>query len=204
MIRTLLVLAAGLAIGLGGVTRADHDGKGDPKLAVLSAADIAEKIDGKEARVTTVELTMEPGQSSPPHRHAGPVFGYVIEGEYEWAIGDQPPRVLKAGKTFYEPTGCLHRVSRNPAEKGTTRVLAVVLHPRDAAQIAAPEPKKEWRRPGASPPEPRPAGSKGMRPREGGAFSGFATRAKRALRRGSRSAATAGNTGPSPAARLLP
>jgi hypothetical protein len=50
---------------------------------------------------------------------------------------------LEGGETFYEPTGCLHRVSKNPAEKGKTRVLAVVLHPRDAKQIAILEAKKE-------------------------------------------------------------
>jgi hypothetical protein len=50
--------------------------------------------------------------------------------------------VFKAGQTFYESTGCLHRVSKNPAAEGNTRVLAVILHPRDAKQIAIPEPKK--------------------------------------------------------------
>jgi hypothetical protein len=50
--------------------------------------------------------------------------------------------LFKAGQTFYEPTVCLHRVSKNPAAKGNTRVLAMVLHPRDAKQIAIPEPKK--------------------------------------------------------------
>jgi hypothetical protein len=50
--------------------------------------------------------------------------------------------VFKAGQTFYEPTGCLHRVSTNSAAKGNTRVLAVVLHPQDAKQNAIPEPKK--------------------------------------------------------------
>jgi quercetin dioxygenase-like cupin family protein len=89
-----------------------------------------------------VEVTLEPGQAGKPHRHAGPVIGYVLEGEYEWAIDDQPAKTLKAGDTFYEPTGCLHRVSKNPAAKGNTRVLAVVLHPRDARQITIPEPKK--------------------------------------------------------------
>ena len=34
------------------------------------------------------------------------------------------------------------RVSKNPAAKGNTRILAVVLHPRDAKQITIPEPKK--------------------------------------------------------------
>ena len=69
------------------------------------------------------------------------MFGYVLEGEYEWAIDDKPAKMLKAGETFYEPTGCLHRVSKNPG-KGKTRLLAVVLHPRDAKEIAIPEPKK--------------------------------------------------------------
>jgi quercetin dioxygenase-like cupin family protein len=87
-------------------------------------------------------VTLEPGQAGVPHRHPGPGFGYVLEGEYEWAVDDQPAKVLKAGETFYEPTGCLHRVSKNPSAKGKTRILAVVLHPRDAEQIAIPEPKK--------------------------------------------------------------
>src|SRR3954447_2157778 len=139
MLRTLLTLAAGVVIGGFALS---HDETAEVKRKVLSATDIVEKLDGKEAKATTVELTMEPGQSSAPHRHPGPVFGYVIEGEYEWAINEQPAKVLKAGQTFYEPTGCLHRVSKNPSAKGKTRVLAVVLHPRDAKQIAVPEAKK--------------------------------------------------------------
>jgi quercetin dioxygenase-like cupin family protein len=108
---------------------------------MLSERDIVEKLDGKKAKATMVELTLEPGQESSPHRHPGPVFGYVIEGEYEWAIDDQPAKMLKAGDTFYEPTGCLHRVSKNPG-KTKSRVLAVVLHPRDAKRLAVPEPQK--------------------------------------------------------------
>ena len=86
-------------------------------------------------------MTLEAGQASAPHRHPGPVFGYVLEGEYEWAIDDNPAKVLKAGDTFYEPTGCLHRVSKNPSDKNKTRVLAVVLHPQDAKDIVIPEKK---------------------------------------------------------------
>ena len=87
-----------------------------------------------------MEVTFGPGQQDAPHRHAGPVFGYVLEGEYEHAINDEPAKVLKAGDTFYEPTGCLHRVAKNPG-KAKTRVLATVLHPRDAKQISVPEKK---------------------------------------------------------------
>jgi quercetin dioxygenase-like cupin family protein len=143
MIRAFLTLAMGTILGAGGITLARHDDKGDPKRTVLSAKDIVEKLDGKDAKVTVVEVTLEPGQSGSPHRHPGPVFGYVLEGEYEHAIDDQPAKTLKTGETFYEPTDCLHRVSKNAGEKGKTRILAVILHPRDAKQIAVPEVKKE-------------------------------------------------------------
>ncbi len=70
------------------------------------------------------------------------MFGYVLAGDYEWAIDDRPAQVLKAGDTFYEPTGCLHRVSRN-AGKVKARVLATLLHPRDGKPITVPEPEKK-------------------------------------------------------------
>ncbi len=140
MHRTFLTLAACAAFGLGAMAVARHGdpGQSSSRVKVLSQRDIAEKVDGKQARATTVEVTLEPGQASAPHRHPGPVFGYVLEGVYEWAIDDQPARTLRAGDTFYEPAGCLHRVSRNPAAKGKTRVLAVVLHPRGAKEIVLP------------------------------------------------------------------
>jgi quercetin dioxygenase-like cupin family protein len=135
-----MALASLAAFVAGGMALAQHvePGNGKPAVKVLSQKDVVEKLDGKQARATTVEVTLAPGQQSAPHRHPGPVFGYVIEGAYEWAIDDQPARTLRAGDTFYEPTGCLHRVSRNPSQKGKTRVLAVILHPHDSKGIALP------------------------------------------------------------------
>lgn len=135
-----LALAAGVFIGLGGMAATRQDGK--ERARAISAWDIVEKLDGKETKVTVVEVTLKPGQAGEPHRHPGPVIGYVLEGKYELGIDDQPSKVFKAGQTFYEPTGCLHRVSKNPAAEGNTRILAVVLHPRDARQITIPELKK--------------------------------------------------------------
>ena len=135
-----LALAAGVLVGVGGMAVARHDEKETAR--PISAWDLVEKLDGKEAKVTVVEVTLGPGQAGEPHRHPGPVIGYVLEGEYELGIDDQPSKVFRAGETFYEPTGCLHRVSKNPAAKGNARVLAVVLHPRDAKQIKIPEPKR--------------------------------------------------------------
>ena len=80
--------------------------------------------------------------ASAPHRHPGPVFGYVLEGELDFQAGDAPARRLKAGDTFYEPARVLHAVSRNPSAKVRTRVLAVILHARDAKALVIPEPAK--------------------------------------------------------------
>lgn len=146
MIRTLFALGAGISVGVAGMTVAGmtvahHEGTDAAK--TIAVREIVEKLDGKAAKVTFVEVTYEAGQAGKPHHHPGPVFGYVLEGEFEFAIDDQPSKVFKAGETFYEPTGCLHRVTKNASAKNRTRVLAVILHPRDANQIAIPEAKNE-------------------------------------------------------------
>ena len=135
MIRTLLTLAAGIGVG-GAVTfAAHHDHHEAVKVTQLSQRDIIEKLDGKAASATVNEVTFGPGQEDTPHRHAGPTFGYVLEGEYEHAIDDEPVKKYKAGDTFYEPTGSLHRVARNPSAKTRTRLVAVTLHPRDIKEV---------------------------------------------------------------------
>jgi len=138
---TLLAIVFG-TLAVGGMTLAHHAEHGKGGVKTLSQKDITEKIDGKQAKATTVEVTLGPDEASAPHRHPGPAFGYVLEGDYEWAIDDNPVQKLKAGDTFYEPTGCLHRVSRNPSDKNKTRVIAVVLHAHDVKDIVIPE-KKE-------------------------------------------------------------
>jgi len=132
----LFLIGSGLGVGGMAFAHLHEDGE---SVKVISVQDIQEKLDGQQTAVTTVEVIIEPGQSGVPHRHPGPGFVYVLEGEYELGIDDQPTKVFKAGETFYEPTGCLHRVSKNPSTKNRTRLIAVVLHPRDAREIAIPE-----------------------------------------------------------------
>lgn len=136
---TLLALAVGAAIGVGGTTLAQHGEKGPVKVITLSQRDIAEKLDGKGTRATVQEVTFEPGQKDSAHRHAGPAFGYVLEGEYEHAIDNEPVKIYKAGETFYEPSECLHRVAGNASTKTRTRLVAVLLHPREAKHLTVPE-----------------------------------------------------------------
>src|SRR5690349_3677205 len=89
----------------------------------------------KEARVSVLEVSYGPGGFTPPHRHPGAVFGHVLEGEIEAQLEGQPLRKLKAGGTFYEPAMALHSVSRNPSKTANTRLLAVILHPRDSQEL---------------------------------------------------------------------
>ena len=145
MRRAVLVFAAGVSLGVGGLAVA-RPGLGDakgPAIKVVSAVDIDEEVGGKKAKATTFEVTFGPGVAGTPHRHPGPVFGYVLEGELEFAVGEEKPRTLKVGDTFYEPAMALHAVSRNPSDKVKTRVLAVLVHPRDAKDLVVHEPAKK-------------------------------------------------------------
>jgi quercetin dioxygenase-like cupin family protein len=138
MMRSLLVVIVGIGLGAVGMAAVKHGGHGGI-VRTIDEREIVEKLDGKDSKVSFVEVTLEPGEANAPHRHPGPVFGYVLEGEFEWAINKDPAKVFKAGETFYEPAGCLHRVSKSAAKKGKTRVLAVVVYPRDAKGIVIPE-----------------------------------------------------------------
>jgi quercetin dioxygenase-like cupin family protein len=141
MFRTVFLIAVGICGGAAAMSAAQHHEDGE-KVKVLSATNISEKLNGKPAMATVVEVTIEPGQAGVPHRHPGSAIGYVVEGEYELGIDDKPTKVIKAGETFYEPAGCLHRVTKNPG-KVKTRLIAVVLHPDDAKEIAVPESEKK-------------------------------------------------------------
>jgi quercetin dioxygenase-like cupin family protein len=130
-------MATGVGLALGASAYAWHQAGDHSPVKVLAAHKMSEDVAGKPATASAVQVTYEPGQGGAPHHHPGPVLGYVLEGEFEWAIDDQPAKVLKAGDTFYEPVGCLHRVSAN-AGKEKVRVLAWVIHPQDTDKLVIP------------------------------------------------------------------
>ena len=104
---TLLAIVFG-TLAVGGMTLAQHAEHGKGGVKTLSQKDITEKIDGKKTKATTVEVTLGPGEASAPHRHPGPAFGYVLEGEYEWAIDEQT-------RPEAEGRGYVLRADRMPA-----------------------------------------------------------------------------------------
>lgn len=73
--------------------------------------------------LTSVRLDVTPGANSNPHKHAGMVYVYVLEGAVCSQItGDAALKPYKAGDTFFEPPGSHHLGFTNP-----TNVPAKVL-----------------------------------------------------------------------------
>jgi len=54
--RTFLAIAVCIVIGVGGMTLAQHSGKGQVKVTQLSQRDIIEKLDGKDASATQISV----------------------------------------------------------------------------------------------------------------------------------------------------
>ena len=77
--------------------------------------------------LTAVEVSYEPGQSSPAHRHPGITIAYVLEGEIRSKVGDQPERTYGVGEMFFETPEELHAVSGNASTTRPARLLAVLL-----------------------------------------------------------------------------
>ncbi|MDQ7809456.1 cupin domain-containing protein [Amycolatopsis sp. A133] len=58
------------------------------------------------AQAMTIVIEYPPGDpGTPPHRHPGPAFGYVLDGEMVFELEGEPPRVVRAGEAFWEPGG---------------------------------------------------------------------------------------------------
>ena len=95
-------------------------------------------VPGKQVILAVVAY--EPGQASAPHRHAGSVFAYVLEGEGTSQLEGQPPITYKAGQSWYEPPRVPHLVSRNASTTKPAKLLAWLLMD-EGGQVKEPLPK---------------------------------------------------------------
>jgi quercetin dioxygenase-like cupin family protein len=85
-------------------------------------------LDGWQMSAT--EVTYPPGESSARHKHPGFVIGYVLEGQYRFAVNDHPPEVLGPGQMFFESfdePGQVHAVSGNASTTQAAKILAIVF-----------------------------------------------------------------------------
>lgn len=91
---------------------------------------------GKE--VVMVEVTYPSGKGSQPHRHPGPIFGYVLEGAVVMRLDDGPEVTYREGEVFYEAPGQLHGVSRNASRRKRARILAFMVADAGAPVVIPP------------------------------------------------------------------
>jgi quercetin dioxygenase-like cupin family protein len=84
-------------------------------------------IPGKSLVALVVDYA--PGGASPSHTHAKSafIFAYVLSGEIESQVNDGPKRVYRAGESWYETPGSIHRVSRNASKTEPAKLLAVFV-----------------------------------------------------------------------------
>jgi quercetin dioxygenase-like cupin family protein len=83
----------------------------------------------ERADVMTWVLEFPPGfPGTPPHRHSGPVFGYLLEGEMLFELEGEPERVIRAGEAFWEPGGdVIHYQDGNNRKDAWCRFLVVMI-----------------------------------------------------------------------------
>jgi quercetin dioxygenase-like cupin family protein len=95
-------------------------------------------IPGKSLVALVVDYA--PGGASPSHTHAKSafIFAYVLSGEIESQVNDGPKRVYRAGESWYETPGSIHRVSRNASKTEPAKLLAVFVVDTDDKKLTTP------------------------------------------------------------------
>ena len=109
------------------------------------------------AEAMTVLIELPPGDpGSPPHRHSGPVFGYLLDGEMIFELEGEPERVIRAGEAFWEPGGdVIHYQAANHLPAQWTRFVVVMLcEPGQEMLVYVDDDELEQRR-GRRAPRPR-------------------------------------------------
>ena len=95
-------------------------------------------IPGKSLVAQVVDYA--PGGASPSHTHAKSafIFAYVVSGQVESQVNDEPKRVYRAGESFYETPGSRHTVSRNASKTEPAKLLAVFVVDSDDKALVTP------------------------------------------------------------------
>jgi quercetin dioxygenase-like cupin family protein len=116
--RNFLYAIAAIALGTAGLVAAQQPGFA--RIA-LQTQDVC--TPGKVA--VQVRGEFDPGVATGRHTHHGEELTYILEGQIELRIDGQPPRVIKAGETFFVPAGAIHE-GVNTGD-GKAKVLATYI-----------------------------------------------------------------------------
>lgn len=120
-IRSVIIAAVAVAMALPAVAQ----GIGETITPNFNQA--IPNIPGKS--LIAVVIDYAPGGASPSYAHAKSAFiyAYVVSGAIETQVDDGPKKVYRAGESFSEPPGSIHRVSRNVSASEPAKLLAVIV-----------------------------------------------------------------------------
>ncbi|KJK46098.1 cupin [Lentzea aerocolonigenes] len=99
-----------------------------PKVEILAEAPGAAPVpEGLVGRAILVSLP--PGSpGAPPHRHPGPIYGYVVKGAITFELEGEPERLIRAGEAFFEPGGdVIHYRGANALEDEESALVATMI-----------------------------------------------------------------------------
>jgi quercetin dioxygenase-like cupin family protein len=92
---------------------------------------------GWETRLYLIEYP--PGAAAPAHVHPAVGVGWVVDGEFESAFGDEPVVRVRAGHGFVDQADVAHRVFRNPSADSELRfVIAYTIRQGEETLRALP------------------------------------------------------------------
>jgi quercetin dioxygenase-like cupin family protein len=98
---------------------------------------------GYETRIYLIEYG--PGVAADPHVHPVAGVGYILEGSFESAFGDEAPTITHQGESFVDQVDKVHRLFRNPSATEPLRFVIAYAVAKGAAVIlpATPNNGKE-------------------------------------------------------------
>lgn len=137
------VLAGSLAMPGAAYLPGARDGSSAPaahEMVRPLTRDRLPNIPGKE--LIAVEVDFPPGAAALPHRHppSAFVYAYVLSGEVLSALGQEEARPYRAGESFHEEPGTLHRVTRNASATRPARLLVIFIANAGESHLVTPVP----------------------------------------------------------------
>jgi quercetin dioxygenase-like cupin family protein len=103
----------------------------------------------ERAEAMTVLIELPPGTpGTPPHRHSGPVFGYMLEGEMIFELEGEPERIIRAGEAFWEPGGDVihYQAANNLSDRWSRFVVVMMCAPGQEMLVYVSDEELEQRR----------------------------------------------------------
>jgi quercetin dioxygenase-like cupin family protein len=90
-------------------------------------------------KVTTVIVDFPPHAYTPAHRHPGSVQAYVLHGTLRSQLAGGAAMTYRAGETWFEPAGVVHRFAENPTAE-PAQLLALFVTDENCGPLVVMEP----------------------------------------------------------------